>query len=308
MERSSLSPSEIFAMKCQWRPKSFSLPQLAETSVLVFKRTGKGELPFQDQPARPRRSLMLRTVPQRPARSGKDSWGEQVLAAVRASQTTPPRRGGMEGGPAELGAEPGCSSVPVRFCLPARWRAERSGTWRSAAGHAAARTYTGRCCACAACAPSPHPPYLPPHPLYFPSFFFSSFLLLCHLGHGEAERGDAAVPVPGALQGADRGERARAAGPGRARPAGGILCCCLPWGSVLACSGEGPDRGGVSFGRPAGGNRQGQRIPGDARESSGHARESPWGRLVGRRPIAVRQQHPQRLCSLCSPGMRLKSN
>lgn len=53
--------------------------------------------------------------------------------------------------------------------------------------------------------------------IFFLVFFvFFPFPLLCHRGHGEAERGDAAVPVPGAVQGADRGERALAAGPGRA--------------------------------------------------------------------------------------------
>lgn len=52
--------------------------------------------------------------------------------------------------------------------------------------------------------------------LFLVFFLFFPFRLLCRRCHGEAERGDAAVPVPGALQGADRGEQARAARPGRA--------------------------------------------------------------------------------------------
>lgn len=83
---------------------------------------------------------------------------------------------------------------------------------------------------------------------------------------------------------------------GRAGPAGGtrLWCRCLPWGSVLACSGEGPVRGGVSSGSPAGGESGGQGILGDAREFSRDAEESLWG---SSRPITLRQ-HPHCLCSL----------
>lgn len=168
---------------------------------------------------------------------------------------------------------------------------ERTGTWRSAGAHAAARTYPERCCACAARSPLLAiclVLLLIVFLIFFLLFLFFPFLLLCHRGHGEAERGDAAVPVPGALQSADRGERARAAEPGRAGwavsqlAAGGthLWCRCFPWGSALACpAGEGPVRAGVSFGRSAGEDRDGEGVPGDARGFSGDAQEGPWGCL-----------------------------
>lgn len=78
------------------------------------------------------------------------------------------------------------------------------------------------------------------------------------------------------------------AGPGRAeqavsqQAAGGarLWCRSLPRGSVLACSGEGPVRAGISFCRPAGENREWQGVLGDAQGFSGDARVPGNTRVV----------------------------